>query len=266
MYRQASLILAVTAIIGAALAAALLAGCAGLPRGAAPETKIEAEGWAPADARAPEAARGRALADAQRRAVERVCGVSLSALTRIDDAVVRREKLIAEVRGFVSRYELLGEESDGEFLKVRIRAWIRRDAPFENDAPIAPEARLSVAVSGRGANDEDWAGSAAAEIRRELAARGFALTAGSAPVSLQGEVGAAPIMDPRLGAFHSSSARIRLQAVDTRTGTVVWEKTQDAAALDLDPAAASIKAAAAAGALLGRQAAAELAEVLWKRL
>ncbi len=84
-------------------------------------------------------------------------------------------------------------------------------------------------------------------------------------LTLRGETSAVPVLDPRLGAFHSARARVRLRAVEPGTGAVVWETEQEASALDLDPGLASAKAAAAAGALLGRRAGGELAEMLWKR-
>src|SRR3989339_5139 len=74
----------------------------------------------------------------------------------------------------------------------------------------------------------------------------------------RGEPSAVPVLAPRLGAFHSARARVRLRAVEPGTGAVVWETEQEASALDLDPGLASAKAAAAAGALLGRRAGGEL--------
>jgi hypothetical protein len=270
MYRQADAILTGTLALGVILAAALLAGtvgCAGLPRKgeAAGEQAVTAEGWAPADARDPEGTRRRALADALRRAVEQVSGVSLAALTRVEDSVTLRQKISAEVRGRVSRYDILGEESQDGLLKVRIRAAVRlTDAPAAGPPPA--DARVSLMITGNGLYDEDTGGSAAAGIRRELLAQGFEV-GGAAPQSLalRGESSAAPILDPRLGAFHSARARVSLRAVEPKTGAVVWETAQEASALDLDPRLASVKAAQSAGALLGRRAAGELAEVLWKR-
>ena len=270
MYRQADAILTGTVALGMALTAALLAGtvgCAGLPRqgGGAGEQTVTAEGWAPADARDLEGTRRRALADALKRAVEQVSGVSLSALTRVEGSVALRQKISAEVRGRVSRYEILGEEPQDGLLKVRIRAAVRLgDAPAAGPPPA--DARVSLNVSGSSLYDEDLGASAAAGIRQELLAQGFDVADGAPQaLALRGETSTAPVLDSRLGAFHSARARVSLRAVEPKTGVVVWETAQEASALDLDPRMASIKASQAAGALLGRRAAGELAEVLWKR-
>lgn len=303
MFRQADAFLTGVVALGMVLMTAILAGtvgCAGLPLkgGSGDEQTVTAEGWAPVDARDMEGTRRRALADAQRKAVEQVSGVAVAALLRVEDAMTRREKLTAQVRGFVSRYDILGESTDGGFCKVRIRARVRRGDPPHPMSPPPSDARLYLAVQGRGVNDEDWGGSATAAIRRELVARGFevagasfsgpgtsnalpaqvsalpsgedgpesAASAALPELSLRGEASAVPVLDARLGAFHSSLARVSLRAVDARSGTVVWENIQEASALDLDPSGASLKAAEAAGTLLGRQAVNELPELLWKRL
>jgi hypothetical protein len=268
MFRQADAILTGMLALGLALATAVLAGtvgCAGLPRGGGAERSVTAEGWAPADARDMDGTRRRALADALRRAVEQVSGVSLSALTRVEGSVALRQKISAEVRGRVSRYEVLGEESEGGLLKVRIRAAVRLgEAPAAGPPPA--DARVSLRVSGSGLYDEDMGGSAASGIRRELLTQGFEVTDSTGQaLALRGETSAIPVRDLRLGAFHCARARVRLRAVEPGTGAVVWETEQEASALDLDPGLASAKAARAAGALLGRRAGAELAEVLWKR-
>jgi hypothetical protein len=186
-------------------------------------------------------------------------------LTRVEDSVALHQKISAEVRGRVSRYEVLGEGSQDGLLKVRIRAVVRLgETPAAGPPPA--DARVSLQVAGSGLYDEDMGGSAASGIRQELLAQGFEVADSSGQaLALRGKTSSAPIRDPRLGAFHCARARVSLQAVEPKTGIVVWETEQEASAMDLDPQAASAKAARAAGALLGRRAGTELAEVLWKR-
>ncbi|MBI5238854.1 MAG: hypothetical protein HY926_00135 [Elusimicrobia bacterium] len=271
MYRQADVLFGGLVGWGLALVAALLCGtvgCAGAPRRGPAERAVAAEGWAPADARDLEGARRRALADAQRRAVEQVSGVFLAALTRVEDSAALRQKITAEVRGRVSRYEVLSESRQDGLLKVRIRAWVVDEPAPRPPGPPAQEARVTLAASGGGLYDEDLGGSAAGGIRRELLAGGFDVApSGPSPqtLALRAEARAVPVPDRRLGAFHSARARVSLAAVDPGSGAVVWETAQEASALDLDPGLASVRAAEAAGILAGRRAAVELSEALWKR-
>lgn len=259
MFRQTSAITLGTALFGVVLAAALFAGCAGAPRrsGADGVRTVSTEGWAPADTADPEAARRRALADAQRRAVEEVSGVSVAAVSRVEDAVTLRQKMTAEVRGFIERYEVLSETVADGFCKVSIRAWVRLGPSPAPTGPPPAEARVFLAMAGRGA----------AGVRRQLLARGFEVVeAPSAEaLSLRGEAFAVPVRDARLAGLHSSRARVSLRAVAPGDGTVVWETVQEASAVDLDPALAEAAAVEKAGELAGQKAAGEVAQLLWKR-
>jgi hypothetical protein len=250
---------------GSVLAAVLLAGCAGWPRTVGGETAVVAEGWAPADAKDPDGARRRALADAQKKAVERVSGVAVSALTRVRDSSALRQKITAEVRGYVSRYDVLDEREEEGFCKVRIRAFVRPDGPPRPAGPPPTDARFTLAARGTGLYDEDLGASASAAVRRELLAQSFEIDGSSDSWAIKVDAAVVPVMDARLGSFHSARAHVGLRVLEPRTHSVVWETSQEASALGSDPASAALAAAQAAGALAGRQAAGEVPEVLWKR-
>ena len=266
MCRQANAILAGMVSPGFVLAIALLAGCAGLPPGGAREVSVVAEGWAPVDAKDPSGTRRRALADAQRKAVERVSGTAVASLIHIRDAMAVSQKVVAEARGFVSRTDVIGEREEGGFFKVRIRAFIRPGEPPRSSGPFPADARISLTVKGMGLSDKSLGEAASVAIRRELLARGFDV-GGPAPDSwsLQGEAKAVPVLDARIGSFHSARARVNLRVVEPKTKAVVWETFQEASALELDPGSAALAAAQAAGAAAGRHAAGDIPELLWKR-
>src|SRR5262249_32654718 len=106
---------------------ASLSGCghARLRPGSADEGEVvDAEGWAPLDDRDPLGARNRALADAEKKAVEKVVGAFISAKTRVDQAVNVDQRILAKVDGYIKKYDLLGERREDGFLKTRIRALV----------------------------------------------------------------------------------------------------------------------------------------------
>lgn len=234
--------------------AAALAGCAATaPRG--PErVSVEAEGWAaevPGDSYGP---RARALADAQKRAVEKAAGVRVAAVTRLDKGVAVRQRVWAETRGRIERWELLADVREDGFRKMRIRALVRLDAPGAAAEPPPADARLRVAAEGP----------AAAGLRRSLGARGFTLVDRDEEYVVDARSSTSLARDPRLAPFVSGRSRLTVSVKDS-SGTVVWEAAREAAALDADPLLAAARATDAAGELAGRDAAEGLAEAIWSR-
>ncbi|MFA6003021.1 MAG: hypothetical protein WC881_03035 [Elusimicrobiota bacterium] len=249
-------------------AAASFGGCAGVPRsgGAGTEKEVAAEGWAALQAGDESGTRRRALADAQRKAVEQVSGVALSAWTRVEDAVSVRQKMLSEVRGHVIRQRVLDERVEDGFLKLRIAATVRTDGAPAADWSPPPDVAVALTVAGSGPRAEEVGAMALAAVRRELLARGFeVVAAGSAQRHLDLRVAAraTPVFDRRLGPLESARARVSLSAWDGGSG--IWDAVQEATALDVTPPAASDQAADAAGAAVGRRAAQELAQLLWRR-
>lgn len=256
------------------LALALLCGCASLRSGPAENADvIEAEGWAPVDAHDAEGTRRRALAEAQKKAVEKVAGVFLAATTRVDAAVAVRQKITADVKGYIRRYEVLGEKEENGFLKTRIRAFVVRPKPGQTpeaaDIPAEPPAESPpVLVSIAGLGEEAWGLRAASAVRGKLQERGFKLTEKETPgqplLVLRGQARAYEVKDPRLGSFLSYRAQITLEAVEP-AGAVVWRQSREASALGLDAQSASTQALENAGELAGASAAEGLTAYLWKR-
>lgn len=235
------------------LLSAGLAGCASAPRGPA-RVMVEAEGWAADVPGDPYGPRARALADAQKRAVEKAAGVSVTAVTRVEQGVAVRQKVRADARGRIERWDLLEDRREDGFRKLRIRAVVRLEPPGAPAAAPPADARLR--VSGQGP--------AAAGLRRGLSARGFALVESGEEFTADARATTRVTRDPRLRPFVSGRSRVTVSIKDA-TGAVVWEASRDGAGLDADPLLAAATASEAAGELAGRAAAEGLAEALWNR-
>lgn len=277
-----------------AVAAALSAACArnrlALRPGEEGEV-IEAEGWVPADPQDLVGSKQRSLADAQRKAVERVVGVFISAKTRVDQAVNVNSRILANVKGYISKYDVLGEKEEGGFYKTRIKALVLyrklgddlKQLGLVRPPPPPGNPRVVVRVRVKGRGKEALGETAASGVRRGLLERGFlvvdeevqgaltrstdtatALAAGraaKADLVVMGEAEAHPIEDARLAGFRSMRARVALRAVKAN-GQVLSQKSQEASGLDPAVEVAEGKAYDSAGALAGEALANELAALL----
>lgn len=205
------------------------AACSGLRRAdGAREVVVEAEGWAPAAGTSLLSSKRRALADAQKKAVEKAVGVTVSARTKVDDAISVRQSIEANLGGTIRRYEVLSERAEGAFYKVLIRAAVLH-------RPRDPGRRLkAVSFSVRLPQEK-----AASALRATLLSYDYPLgeSDAEAAVLVSGVVETAGRSDLRLGGFHSSRARLTLSVADRRDGSTA-EKTCEGAALDLDERAA----------------------------
>lgn len=255
----------------------LLAGCSSTAiKGDAQDAQwVEAEGWAPIDRADLSGTRQRALAEAQKKAVERVVGVRVAASTRVEAAITVRQKITADIKGYIRRYDVLAEWMDAGFHKMRIKALVSRRRAAEDGQENIPSEpppgnpKVSVAIVGKGAAVEGGANASAA-VRSRLIAHGFAVINPDADSPkpdflLRGEVQTHPVTDPRLGSFRSCLAKIQLQVVETATGLVMVEKSQETPALGVDDESASSQAIENAGHLIGTTVADELSALLWRR-
>ena len=266
---------------GGLLALILLNGCASLrPRSAHEVSEaVEAEGWAPVDRKDGAGTRERALADAQKKAVEKVAGVYLAASTRIDAAITIRQKIMADVRGHIRRYEVLGEKTESGFLKIRIRAIVVRPNPLEDsqamssitNAPPPESPKVRVVINDDASHADVLNTNATSAVESRLMERGFqidkagieASTAGS-NLEIRGQVRTMEIKDSHLGGFLSYRARITLEVLEPGTRNVLWKHSEEAAALGLNAESASSQAIENAGVLIGKAAADNLTTYLWK--
>jgi hypothetical protein len=216
------------------------------------EVSVEAEGWAPVAAGENELSlRHRALAEAQKKAVEKVVGVTLRARTRVEDAVSIRQSIVANMGGTIRRYEILSEAEEDGFFKVRIRADVLY-VPVAAAAERRRTPRYGVRIAV-----EKVAGA----VRSALASRDLDLAEGDvdADVKVTGVVETRGLADPRLGGFYSYNVRVALSAASTRTGKVTQLEAA-ASAVDLDDRVACDMALEKAGFEAGTLLAASFAE------
>ena len=230
-----------------ALAALLaLSGCAATrpPRAEV----VEAEGWAPLGADGEPGARRRAVAEAQRRAVEQISGVTVRSRTTVAQAVSVDQRITAESLARIERYEIVSESHDASFFKVRLKAWVSRRPP---QAP-APQGLRASADNAR--------------LAGPLSRRGWVIVGASdAPeVSLSATTGGAAVSDPLIRPMESWRARVTLEAKDT-AGAVIWSNEQNAASLGVSSDEARREAESRAFDLAAAAASKELPEILWQR-
>lgn len=284
----------------AAAAALALAGCSHqrLKVGKTDDGEvIEAEGWAPYDAADLLGTKKRSLAEAQKKAVERVVGVFISAKTRVAQAVTLDQNILANVGGYIKKYDVLSEKSEEGFYKTVIRAHVLYKKVGDDlnglglIRPDAPPGNPKVMVVLAGTAGADGAESpAAGAVRKALVDRGFQvvdpaelvrkglakaadekalLGAGKAlgaDLVVTGQASARELTDVRLGGFRSWRSRVEIQAMRAATAEVVSRRTQEASGLDPDPDIARAKSLENAGTLAAESLATELSQVLSKRV
>jgi hypothetical protein len=70
-------------------------------------------------------AKKRALADAQKNAVEMTVGVYVNAATRVEKALMVDQQILAKTNGYIKKYKILSEGQDGNFYKTKIEALVK---------------------------------------------------------------------------------------------------------------------------------------------
>ncbi len=80
------------------------------------------------------AAKGRAVEDALRNAVEKGFGVYIDSVTLSESAVLISDDITARTKGFVRSWELLEEKEMGNAFKVKVRAVVSLDKVWESDS------------------------------------------------------------------------------------------------------------------------------------
>lgn len=257
---------------------------------------VEAEGWTPYAEADLLGTKKRALVEAQKSAVEKVVGVYVSAKTRVSKSIAVNQNILANVKGYIKKYEVLSEKKEDGFYKTRIRAFVRYEkvgADLDRLGLIRPDAppgnpKVIVWVKEQGREAGDGAGRTSSSVRKGLRDRGFtvidlpdekAFPASAsaaaaegirkgADIVVRGNAEAHPLQieDLNLGGFHSVRARVALEALRSDSGEVLASKVQEASALDPSAAIAQGKSLSAAGMLAGEALASELYGALSNRV
>ncbi len=251
---------------------------------AAPEP-LTAEGAAPVDDRNIGASREGALLDAERNAVRRAAELFLDETARAENYSALEIGLLKTPRIYVARRKVLSEGRDGAYYRVSVRAWVQHD-------------KIASALRGMGLAGPGGAGATAAFVLRggdKAFAKGFreAFSARSAvvlkefpfasdPALLagpdQGLIDAAAAAGAELlycasasaassgsgidTGFHPARSEASLKVYETKTGREMLSLSGQANAIDAVRETALSKALAAAGELLGQEAAGTTARLV----
>ncbi len=281
--------------------ALVVAGCSGRRLMPGPNEEgevIEAEGWTPHDPKDLLGTKRRSLADAQKKAVERVVGVYISARTRVAKAVTVDQNILADVSGYVRKYDVIDEREEGGFYKTRIRALVLyqkigkdlKKLGLMRPPPPPGNPTVAVLVTSAGRWSAERETSAAAAVRKALLEKGFKVIDSGALARFQGknlkdasavagigrDLGADLVItgdasvhelkDVNLGGFRSFRARVKLQAIKPETSQVIASKTREASGLDPAAAVAREKALENTGMLVGEEMSDELGQLLASRV
>lgn len=258
---------------------------------------VEVEGMTPFDPNDLAGTKKRSLAEAQKKAVERVLGVYISAKTRVTKTVIVNQNILANVSGYIRKYDVVREwEADG-FYWTRIRALVRYKRVGEDlkelgllQAPTPGNPRVVVIMKTSGGEAGERKGRASSGVRRGLLQRGFsvidrndsmryvlekstdtgtALKEGrklGADLVVKGDARVHLISGVDLGGFYSYRARVSLEVYKPESGEFVTALAREASGLDPAPEIAEGKALEAAGLLAGEVLAGELADTLTKKV
>ncbi len=89
----------------------------------AQETKtVTAEGVAGIHQGALDIARDQAIEDAQKRAVEQAIGIMIDSQTQVENYQLISDRILSQIKGYITRYAVIGENQDSGLLRVRISA------------------------------------------------------------------------------------------------------------------------------------------------
>lgn len=238
----------------------LLAGCAHGParRGGPERVSVTVEGWSAVVPSDPLGTARRALAEAQRQAVEKVMGVSLRARTRVEQALAVEQRIWSDAEGRILSYEVLGEREEGGFHKTRIRALVLREPPGPGQGrprPLPGDPVVAVVV-------DTWAfpdrGAAERGVAQALKDAGVKVGFGAADYVVSGEASVAPLDSGGLEGFVSYRARLAVELKDPAKEELIAARNFEASAMDVSRQAAAGKALAQAGRLAGERLLADL--------
>ena len=141
------------------------------------EKVVQSEGTASVHKGFVDIARDRAIADAQRRAVEQAVGVMISNETLVENFEIISDKILSQSKGYIQSYEVLSEEREGDLYKVMIEAKVST-ARMENDLEainllIARKAKPRLMILFNGSEQSDFIGEA--RMTRYFLSKGFKL-------------------------------------------------------------------------------------------
>jgi len=138
----------------------------------AQETKtVTAEGVAAIQQNQVDIARDAAIEDAQKRAVEQAIGIMIDSQTQVENYQVISDKILSQIKGYITRYNVIGENQESALLRVRITAEVSMGKLGDDLAAIGvlmsqmhkPRTMILIAEQNIGRNVYAWWADAHAE-------------------------------------------------------------------------------------------------------
>lgn len=259
----------------------LLVGCAGsktrLKIGKTVDGEVvEAEGFAPYDAKDIVNSKRGSLVDAQRNAVEKAVGVFVSARTMVEKAIAIENNILARTDGYLKKYDIISEGVvENNLYRTRIRALVALK-DLEKDlkemsllkTPDLKRPRLRIDLSEQADKVVSNDATAATALQRSLMEQGFVVVQGErikdAEIVIKGKASTFPFQSEGLGGFTSYRARLAITAVRQGTEDVILSAAKEASGLGGNADLAALKSLDTVGELTGKEIGSALAEA-WSK-
>ncbi|MBU2574533.1 MAG: flagellar assembly protein T N-terminal domain-containing protein [Elusimicrobia bacterium] len=230
--------------------ALLSGGCSGARRSAlnsAYETEVvEAEGQAPIVNGDVVGAKKTALHEAMKNALGLVVGIYVSQEAMVAKAILINDTITSQTEGYIEKYEILKEETAGEFYKTRIRAHVRKEdlsAKLKN-LESEPQKLGNPVIGFDIAEDMDGKAQktnyAELELKNTFADAGFMTgEKEKADILIKGSVKSQFNTGDGLGGFISYRAALSVAAVKQGSGETLAALQETAGGIDLNKSAAA---------------------------
>jgi hypothetical protein len=204
-------------------------------------------------------------------------GVRVNAKTRVDKAVAIQNEILANVGGYVKKYQVLSEGQSGDYYKVRIRALVSTQQLKDDlnalgllDAPAVGNPRVAIVLHEWIGEKRNEAADATRTLTQGLINKGFqvvslpssvnqdtdpvelarSLSRGQAELIIAGLARAQSLgLDDKFGGMSSFRANVSFRVIEVGSGQILKTVSQTASGLEGTPEIAGGKALAQAAEL-----------------
>ncbi|HAH31935.1 MAG TPA: hypothetical protein DCL44_06445 [Elusimicrobia bacterium] len=207
---------------------------------------VEAEGMSPVVNGDAEGAKKTALHDAMRNALGLVVGIYVSQDALVSKSILIDENITSQTEGYIEKYEVLKEWSDGGFYKTKIRAHVRKEDLSAKLRKLETEPQklgnpvigfdIKEAVDGK----DQPSNYAELELKNRFAEAGFMTGEKSkADILIKGSARSDFNTREGLGGFVSYRASLSVNAVKSGSDETMTTAQETAGGIDLNDSAAS---------------------------
>jgi hypothetical protein len=249
-------------------------------------------------------AKKRSLVEAQKKAVEEVVGVHISAKTMVEKAITIDQTILAKSEGYISKYEVLKDWSEPPYYKTKIRAYVMYGKVSDDlkaagllNRPEVGHPRVAVLLTEKvnGVSPDFSADGAGRSVAQALLDAGYkvvdrsdAMAAKAETVSQQVDKGdvsgvaslgkqldaevlvfgnayGQQLVSDMLGGLFSFRVTLNAQAFKAQTNEILLTVGKTSSGLDASKEAAANKALENVGKLAGSELADRLAQELAKK-